>query len=175
MAAPAATPSASAGASTGPSTGAGPTAAGGGPTAPAGSKQIKAADGALVWTMPCAAPRDQKIEGDAQESTTYTGFHAWACDTAGNTTAGVIVAELATPPADDDAARQQLSAALARLAPGTPTGNEFQGHPGVTLSVTNTGATAAYQGVSFGPYLALFFTAPAEELSRLTDRAVISG
>lgn len=141
------------------------------PTGPAaGTTDVSAADGKLSWVMPCGSPRDQELEGNAEDKKTYVGFHAWACGEGATAKAGVIVAELQKAPADDAAAQKQLTSAMAQIAAsGTPTPNEFLGHPGITQEVEQNGRTAGYQGVSFDKYLAFFFVFPAPDLPTLTD------
>lgn len=167
---PAAVPSASASqssADTVPPSGS-PAASPTGPTA--GTTDVSAADGKLTWIMPCGAPRDQELEGNAEDKKTYVGFHAWACGEGATAKAGVIVAELQKEPANDEAAQKQLTAAMAQIAgSGKSIANEFLGHPGITQEVERNGRTAGYQGVSFGSYLAFFFVFPASDLPTLTD------
>lgn len=172
---PAVTPSAEAPpASTEPSS-AGPAPSSGSPdpssgTPTAATADVSAADGRLTWIMPCGAPRDQELEGNAEDKKTFVGFHAWACGEGATAKAGVVVAELQKEPADDEAAQKQLTAAMAQIAgSGKPIANEFLGHPGITQEVVQNGRTAGYQGVSFGSYLAFFFVFPASDLPTVTD------
>ena len=162
-------------ASSNESASAGPTPSSGSPepssgTPTAATADVSAADGKLSWVMPCGAPRDQELEGNAEDKKTYVGFHAWACGEGATAKAGVIVAELQKAPADDAAAQRQLTSAMAQIAAsGKPTPNEFLGHPGITQEVEQNGRTAGYQGVSFDRYLAFFFVFPASDLATLTD------
>ena len=139
-------------------------------TPTAATTDASAADGKLTWVMPCGAPRDQDLEGNAEDKKTYAGFHAWACGEGATAKAGVIVAELQKAPADDAAAQKQLNSAMAQIAgSGKPTPNTFLGHPGITEEVEQNGRTAGYQGVSFDRYLAFFFVFPSSDLATLTD------
>lgn len=140
-----------------------------------GNTDLNGANGKLTWVMPCGNPRDQELEGNAEDKKTYAGFHAWACGEGATASAGVVVAELQKEPADAAAARRQLATAMKQITGGgDATAKEFFGHPGLTQKVDRDGRSAAYQGVSFDRYLAFFFVIPAKDLSKLTDTITIS-
>lgn len=141
----------------------------------AGNTDLNGANGKLTWVMPCGNPRDQELEGNAEDKKTYAGFHAWACGEGATATAGVVVAELQKAPADAAAARRQLATAMKQITGGgDATAKELLGHPGLTQKVERDGRSAAYQGVSFDKYLAFFSVIPAKDLSKLTDTITIS-
>jgi hypothetical protein len=158
-----------------------PTSASASPSATAaspakGTTEVSAADGTLTWTMPCANPRDEKIKGNEEDAKRFRDFHAWACGKGPTATAGVLVAELKEAPADDDEAHRNLAEGLGGIVKtGKPEHGTFLGHPGVTQEAELNGRSVAYQGVSYGKYLALFFTIPGDDLATLTDTVTIDG
>jgi hypothetical protein len=126
--------------------------------------------------MPCGSPRDERITGNRRDAKRFSDFHAWVCGKGTGVTAGVFVAELKEAPAGADEAHRELAEAIAGVVKsGKAEHNTFLGHPGVTQEVELNPRSVAYQGVSYGKYLALFFTIPGDNLSTLTDTVTIRG
>ena len=143
--------------------------------APTAGEEVTAAGGALTWTMPCADPAEQNIEGNEEDKKTYQSFRGWRCGEQGSATSGALVLELVTPPEDADAARTAMRDALAQLAPqAKPTDNEVAGRPGIVAETELRGTDFGYQAVSVGSYLALFFVTPPDDLPELADTVKVS-
>ncbi len=136
---------------------------------PSESQEVTAADGTLSWTMPCK-PEQEDIRGNEEDKKTYRSYRGWRCGKRGAATSGAFVVEVIKKPANAEAARLAMRAALKQLAPNsTPTANELAGQPGITDTAELNGKEFGFQVISFGNYLALFIATPAEDLTAITD------
>lgn len=144
------------------------------PSSPSNGTEVTAADGSVTWTLPCSDPADQDMALNDKDKKDLVRVDAWRCGEPPTTTAAVFVAQLRKAPGTEDDAHRALRAAAQQMVRGDePEHGAFQGHPGITNEITRNGKEYAYQGVSFGPYV-VFFVAPADKLSAVTDTVRIS-
>ena len=157
-----------------------PTTAPGSPSAAppsAGTTAVTAADGAINWTMPCAKPRTQKMDLNKRAKKVVKSMTGWACGQGSGTTAGVFVVQLQKTPATDDDAHRELRGLIEQAYRGAekPKHGTFQGHPGISGEIAvRSDSRTGYQGVSVGPWLAIFAMTPPDDLSKLTDTVKVN-